>query len=102
MKKYGDITSNDITRNICYDNLLILYANFQCKKYRHSSHHLHMIRARLRLVSRLLIAMRGINNSVTSLTSIYDPKYYDTLIDAINIIAQYNEEKDTYEKPAIA
>lgn len=94
--------SDEVTRNICYDSLLLLYANSQCKKYRHSSHHLQMIRARLRLVSRLLIAMRNINNAITSLTSIYDPKYYDTLLDAINIVAQYNKEKDTYEKPAVA
>jgi hypothetical protein len=65
--------SDDVTRNICYDSLLLLYANSQCKKYRHSSHHLQMIRARLRLVS-LLIAMKNINNNITSLTSIYDPK----------------------------
>jgi len=78
--------SDDVTRNICYDSLLLLYANSQCKKYRHSSHHLQMIRARLRLVSRLLIAMRNINNNITSLTSIYDPKYYDTFLDAINIL----------------
>lgn len=94
--------NDDVTRNIRYDSLLILYANSQSKKYRHSSHHLQMIRARLRLVSRLLIAMRNINNDITSLTSIYDPKYYDTFLDAINIVAQYNKEKDTYEKPAIA
>lgn len=94
--------NDNVTHNICYDNLFLLYANFQCQKYRHSSHHLQMIRARLRLVTRLLMAMRNINNNVTSLTSIYDPKYYDTLLDAINIVAQYNEEKDVYEKPAIA
>lgn len=94
--------NDDVTRNIRYDSLLLLYANAQSKKYRHSSHHLQMIRARLRLVSRLLIAMRNINNDITSLTSIYDPKYYDTFLDAINIVAQYNKEKDTYEKPAIA
>ncbi|XP_067207873.1 uncharacterized protein [Linepithema humile] len=94
--------NDDVTRNIRYDSLLLLYANSQCKKYRHSSHHLQMIRARLRLVNRLLIAMRNINNDVTSLTSIYDPKYYDTFLDAINIVAQYDKEKDTYEKPAVA
>jgi len=94
--------NDDVTRNIRYDSLLLLYANSQCKKYRHSLHHLRMIRARLRLIGRLLIAIRKINNNVTSLTSIYDPKYYDTLLDAINIVAEYDKEKDTYKKPAIA
>lgn len=94
--------NDDVTYNIRYDSLLLLYANSQSKKYRHSSHHLQMIRARLRLVSRLLIAMRNINKDVTSFTSIYDPKYYDTFLDAINIVAQYDKEKDTYGKPAIA
>lgn len=94
--------NDEVTRNIRYDSLLMLYANSQCKKYRHSSHHLQMIRARLRLVSRLLISMRNISNNITSMTSIYDPKYYDIFLDAINIVAQYNEEKDTYEKPAVA
>ncbi|XP_039306736.1 uncharacterized protein LOC120358084 [Solenopsis invicta] len=94
--------SDGVSYNIRYDDLLILYANTQSKKYRHSTHHIKMIRARLRLVTRLLIAMKSIDNNITSLTSIYDPKYYDTLIDAVNIVAQYNKEKDIYEKPANA
>lgn len=94
--------NDEVTRNIRYDMLLILYANSECKKYRHSSHHLQMIRARLRLISRLLIATRSINKDITSMASIYDPKHYDTFLDAINIIAKYNEERDTYEKPALA
>lgn len=31
--------NDDVTCNIRYDSLLILYANSQCKKYRHSTHH---------------------------------------------------------------
>jgi len=45
--------------------------------------------------------MREINNNVTSLTFIYDPKYYDTLLDTINIVAEHDKEKDTYKKSAI-
>ncbi|KYN22043.1 hypothetical protein ALC57_05567 [Trachymyrmex cornetzi] len=93
--------NDDLTRNIRYDSLLIIFANSLSKKYRHSSHHLPMIRARLRLVSRLLTEMRNIND-ITSLTSMYDPKYYDTFLDTVNIVAKYNKEKDVYEKPANA
>lgn len=96
------LRNDDITRTIIHDSSLMLFANTQSKKYRHSSHHFPMIRARLRLISRLLIAIRSINRNVTFLSSIFDPKYYDSFLDAINIVTQYNKEKDIYEKPAIA
>lgn len=50
----------------------------------------------------MTIAIKSINRNVTFLSSIFDPKYYDSFLNAINIVAQYNTEKDIYEKPAIA
>ncbi|KAG5309974.1 MOS1T transposase, partial [Pseudoatta argentina] len=56
--KAGDISSNaisnNITRIIRYDEILIIYANQMCEKYR-SQHHHNMIRARLRLLGRFLV-----------------------------------------------
>lgn len=46
-----------------------------------------MIRQRLRLLGRFLININGINNQITSLTCIYDPKFVDDVLAAINMSA---------------
>lgn len=92
---------DEVTRVIRYDELLILYANKLCIKYK-SQHHHDMIRARLRLLGRFLLAMKDINGNIESFESIYNPKVYDDCICTINKIANYNPEEKMYKTPAVA
>lgn len=58
------LREDDVTRCIKYDKLLITYANKLCIKYSHQ-HQQDMIRARLRLLGRFLIAVKEYNSNVT-------------------------------------
>lgn len=67
-----------------------------------SQHHHDMIRARLCLLDRFLLAMKDINKNIESFEFIYNPKVYDDCICAINKVAKYNLETKMYETPAVA
>ncbi|XP_067217009.1 uncharacterized protein [Linepithema humile] len=93
---------DEVTRIIRYDELIILYANKLCIKY--TAQHQHdMIRARLRLLGRFLLALRNINTSIKDFKSLYHPRvYFDDCISAINIVAGYDKEENVYKTPAVA
>lgn len=53
-----------------------------------------MIRARLRLLGRYLIALRTKSENITDFASLYDPKFYDVAIVAVNSVAGFDEEEN--------
>jgi len=78
--------------------LIILYGNYLCQMYRlqHLGDH---IRQQLRLLGRYLKALRSIEPKMKELQMLFDPKYYDIAIKAVNIVAKYNEDTQAYEIP---
>lgn len=90
-----------ITRIIRYDKLLILYGNKMCIKYK-AQHQHDMIRARLRVLGRFLLALKEINKYIDDFQSLYHPRIYDDCISAINVVAGYNNEEQLYRAPAVA
>ncbi|KAJ8970714.1 hypothetical protein NQ314_001061 [Rhamnusium bicolor] len=90
---------DDTVKAIRYDELIILYANHLCRKYR-SQHNYNMIRARLRLLGRFLIKIKNLENSVTDFASIFVPKHYDSVVAALN--ARLNTDSSKYEAPTPA
>jgi len=95
------LREDEITRAIRYDELIILYANKLCTKYK-AQHQHDMIRARLRLLGRLFLALREINNDIDDFKSLYHPKFYDDCVSAINVVAGYNDNEKIYKAPAVA
>lgn len=85
---------------IRYDELSIVYGNYLCNKYR-KPHLQSMIRAKLRLIGRLLISIKDINKSVKDFASIFKPNFYDDIIAAVNKVAILGED-NTYRSPATA
>ncbi|XP_066590803.1 uncharacterized protein [Prorops nasuta] len=83
------------TRLIRYDKLIILYANELCIKYKPQHQH-DLIRARIRLLAKFLSALKQINKEVTDFASLYEPKYYDDCIAAVNVIAGFDSEQNIY------
>lgn len=98
---FSVMREDEITRIIRYDELLIIYANKLCIKYK-SQHQHDMIRARLRVLGRFFISLKKINKNVEDFASLYQPKVYDDCIVAINDVAGYNEKDKTYRAPAVA
>lgn len=89
-----------VTRIIRYDELLIIYANKLCIKYKFEHQH-DIIRARLRVLGRFLLSLKEINKDIKDFKSLYQPKMYDDCISAINIVAGYDDEKETYRAPTV-
>lgn len=95
------LREDNITRAIRYDDLIILYGNKLCIKYKPQHQH-EMIRARLRLIGRFLLALRDINKDISDFKSLYHPKRYDDCVSAINVVAGYDENEKMCRAPAVA
>ncbi|XP_036150106.1 uncharacterized protein LOC118648017 isoform X2 [Monomorium pharaonis] len=95
------LRDDDVTRVIRYDRLIILYGNKLCLKYRLQHQH-DMIRSRLRLLGRYLIALKTKDKNITDFASLYDPKFYDVAIAAVNSVAGFDEYKNVYKVPSVA
>ncbi|XP_044597217.1 uncharacterized protein LOC123273810 [Cotesia glomerata] len=90
-----------IVHLIRYDWLLTLYGNKLCMKY--TPHYQHnMIRARLRLVGRLLYAAKEINPQIEDLASLYAPEYIDTIVKAIEVVSRINRIENECGAPSSA
>ncbi|KAL6256744.1 hypothetical protein P5V15_011678 [Pogonomyrmex californicus] len=92
------VRDDEITRAIRYDQLIILYGNKLCLKYRLQHQH-DMIWSRLRLLGRYLVTLRTKSENISDFASLYDPKFYDVAIAAVNSIAGFDENKNIYKTP---
>lgn len=90
-----------VVRLIRYDWIIIIYGNKLCAKYTPSFQHA-MIRARLRLAGRILYCIREINPDITDYASIFNPKFYDSLVEAIKVVARYDPDHNEFNAPATA
>lgn len=89
-----------VVRLIRFDWLIILFGNKICKKLK--SFQKGLKRYRLRLAGRILDAIKSIEPDVTDFASIYQAKYYDSMVEAISIVSCYDREKDEFKHPACA
>ena len=92
---------DEIVNSIKYDKLVITYANKMCQKYK-KVQDAQMIRGKLRLLGRILLAARTVNSNVTDMTSVFRPKNYDVCIQAIKTVAGFDETTDEYKAPTTA
>lgn len=95
------LRSDDITEAIKYDELVIIYGNKLCTKYR-SKHHHTKIRSKLRLIGRFVLELKKINSEITDFSSIYQSKHYDSVVEAINRVAKLNNTIVKYASPSTA
>lgn len=95
------LREDNIIRLIRYDELLIIYGNKLCIKYKHQ-HQQDMIRSRLRLLGRFLESLKKINKNVTDFFSIYHPSKYDDCVVAVNQVAGFNTDTKIYTSPSVA
>ncbi|XP_015437863.1 PREDICTED: uncharacterized protein LOC107193007, partial [Dufourea novaeangliae] len=59
-----------------------------------------MIRHRMRLLGRFLLAIKRIDKNIESLETVYDPKLYDNCISAIQVLAEFDIDTNTFKKPS--
>lgn len=92
---------DSIVHLIRYDSLLIVYGNLLCMKYNFHFQQ-NMIRAKLRLAGRVLQALTHINDDVTDFASIYHPKRYKSVIEAIKVVGKFDPMTNEFNTPATA
>lgn len=75
-----------------------MYGNYLCQRHRlqHQDDH---IRAQLRLLARYFQVLKEIEPQITELQMLFDPMYYDIAVQAVNVLAKYNEETEMYDVP---
>lgn len=98
---FPPLREDDIVRKIRYDSLIILYANKMVQKYR-NPRHFDMIRQRIRLLGRFLQTVKSIDQRITDMSSLFDPRCCDATLDAIKKVAKFNSETCSYETPTVA
>ncbi|XP_046592519.1 uncharacterized protein LOC124293865 [Neodiprion lecontei] len=99
---FAYMREDDIVRTIRYDELIILFANKQYESYSVSQHFFPMIRARLRLLGRFLVAIKRINAEISDFASIYKPGHYDNCIVAVKEVAEYEPRTRKFLHPTVA
>lgn len=95
------LRDDDIVRGMRYDWLVIAYGNRMYLKYTLEHQH-NMIRARLRLVGRLLFAVKEENFKINDLACMFQPEYCDDVIKAIKKVSGYNKNSGIFRTPAVA
>ncbi|KAG5865181.1 hypothetical protein JTB14_024130 [Gonioctena quinquepunctata] len=89
-----------VKETIRHDKIIIVYGNGMSCKYR-SQHHFSMIRNRLIRMAKILIKIGEANPSVKQFADILKPQMYDSLIDVINSMGEYDERTENYRKPTL-
>lgn len=95
------LQEDDVTKAIRYDRAIILYGNSMCKRQIHQ-HQNNYIRGHLRLLGRLVLALRNRNPKLNDLAAAYAPQFYRIVIDAINDVAQLDYKRNIYKHPCNA
>lgn len=95
------LREDDVTKVIRYDELIIIYGNTLCQKYRLPHYH-KMIRARLRLIGRFLLEIKKIDNCIHEYSSVFKPENFESALEAVNILGGLNAAKQEYSSPSTA
>lgn len=92
---------DEVTHPLRFDDLVITYTNKMTVKYP-KSHHYPMIRSRLRLLGKILLHVKKIDNTIVDFGSLLRPQKYDAIVTAIKKIAHLDEESNYYKSPSTA
>nr|CAI5848195.1 unnamed protein product [Callosobruchus analis] len=83
------------------DNLICEFGARYMKTHR-EKHFIHVTSRKMRELSKILLEIRKIDPSITTLLSALRPKYFDIFVEATKRVAKYDIEKDVYNSPTFA
>ncbi|KAJ8966076.1 hypothetical protein NQ314_003752 [Rhamnusium bicolor] len=90
-----------IVKAVCYDELLILYCNQLCLKYR-SQHNHKQVRSFIRLMGRFLLAVKKRKATITYLKHVFHPENYNLVVESVNEVARLTDDGQYYGAPSVA
>ena len=100
-KVFPTIQEDEVAKAIRYDELVILFGNKMCQKYK-DPHFYDMIRQKMRQLGRFLIEIRKHTNDIHEFFSVFFPKNYDATIAAVQSLAGLNDEGTGFRVPSLA
>lgn len=83
------------------DFLICAFGSRYLKTHR-EKHFINVTSRKMRELSRLLIELKQKEPKINSLFDSLQPQYFDLIVEATKIIAQYNPQKEIYESPTLA
>lgn len=98
---FSSMKCDDISFIAQSDNLICSFGARLIQNHR-ENHLLGYISQRMRQLSRFLIILRSLLPELTNLKDFFEPKYYNTVVEAAKQLSGYNEEKNTYLYPTVA
>lgn len=96
----GLSSKGNIRDTVINDSLLIEYGGYLCVRHRTNQHLTNMVRGKLRQMAKVLLAMRKLDNEITTLESAFKPAKYDVFMRAVDIVTGYNPTDSTYRAPS--
>lgn len=95
------LRDDDVVQAIRFDWLVMAYGNNLCMKY--TAHYQQsMIRSFLRLAGRILLATKSLCKDATDLASIFQPKLYDSVIEAVRVVGRFDMITNEFKSPSTA
>lgn len=92
---------DDIKQCIRYDELIVLAGNKFCDKYTHTHQH-DLVRSNLRLLGRFKQVVINKNKQLQEFSSVFQPQFYDTAVEAVRICAGFNPTRQLFDHPSVA
>lgn len=94
---FTSFRQNEIVYLSRFEWLIVLYGNKICQKNT-KSFQKGMKRYRIKMAGRILHALKSID--VTDFASIYKPKHYDSMVEAIRIVSRFDAKSNKFGAPA--
>lgn len=98
---FPTMQDDNIAKSIRYDELIVLFGNKLCQKYK-DPHFYDMIRQKLRQLGRFLLEVRKQDKEIYDFFSIFYPKHYDATIAAVQSLAGLNDSGTGFKIPSLA
>lgn len=95
------VLNDEVINTIRYNEAVIIYANYLCRKYT-TPHHAAQIRSNMRTLGRLILAMKKLNPAINCLYDALGVSHVDLIIKAIDKVAGLDENSNLYTAPATA
>lgn len=97
---FPTMQDDNIAKSIRYDELIILFGNKLCQKYK-DPHFYDMIRQKLRQLGRFLLEAKQHDREIHDFFSLCYPKHYDTTIAVIQSLAGLNDSNTGFKIPSL-
>lgn len=98
---FSKFRENEIIRNVRFDWLVVCYGNELCFNY--SPHYQEgYICSKLRAAAKVLGASKSISPEITDLSSLFNVKHCNTVIEAIRSMGKFNHQTKVFGSPGTA